>query len=370
MTRWLLAGGGTAGHVNPLLAVADTIRAQSPDDTVHVLGTAEGLEARLVPLRGYELLIIPKVPFPRRPDAAAVQFPVRLRAAVRATKQLMLDHGIESVIGFGGFAAAPAYLAAQSAGATLSLHEANARPGLANRLGARQASRVGVAFADTPLPGAVHVGMPLRPELVRLADPDVRAGVRRAAATHFGLDADRPVLLVTGGSQGALRLNQAVTATAQDITALGWQVIHLTGDRHTLPEGLPDGYVPLHYADRMDLALALADAAVSRSGAATTSELTALGIPAIYIPYPVGNGEQRLNAAGVVAAGGALLVDDAHFDAAWIRANVLPLLSDRARLDRMSSQASALGVLDGSERMLELARTALPRRRRSGGSAQ
>ncbi len=368
MTRWLLAGGGTAGHVNPLLAVADTIRAQSPEDTVLVLGTAEGLESRLVPLRGYELLIIPKVPFPRRPDSAAVQFPMRLRAAVRQTKQLMLDNQIEQVIGFGGFAAAPAYLAAAGAGAAVSLHEANARPGLANRLGARSASRVGVAFEGTPLPGAVHVGMPLRPELVRLADPSVRAEVRNEAAAHFGLDPARPVLLVTGGSQGALRLNTAVTAAAQEITDLGWQVVHLTGDRHTLPEGLPEGYVPLHYADRMDLALALADAAISRSGAATTSELTALGIPAIYIPYPVGNGEQRLNAAGVVQAGGALLVDDAEFDAAWIRANVVPLLDNRDRLAEMAGRASALGVLDGSERMLDLARTAVPRRRRGGGA--
>lgn len=365
MTRWLLAGGGTAGHVNPLLAVADAIVAAEPGDEVLVLGTAEGLEARLVPLRGYELLLIPKVPFPRRPDPAALRFPARLRAAVHRTAALIAERGVESVIGFGGFAAAPAYLAAGRAGVPLSLHEANARPGLANRLGARRADRVGVAFAGTPLPGAVHVGMPLRPEIVRLADPARRAAARAEGAALFGLDSARPVLLVTGGSQGALRLNQAVAASAGLLTELGWQVLHLTGDRFDSaedPAAHPPGYHPVRYADRMDLALALADAAISRSGAATASELTALGIPAVYVPYPVGNGEQRLNAAGTVAAGGALLVDDAVFGPEWIRAELPALLGDRARLAGMAERAAALGVLDGDERMLALAREARPRR--------
>ena len=157
MTRYLLAGGGTAGHVNPLLAVADRLRRDDPDAEVLVLGTKEGLEARLVPQRGYELATIPKLPFPRRPNAAALRFPGEYRRAIRTVGALIRDRGVDAVVGFGGYAAAPAYSAARRAGIPLVLHEANARPGLANRLGARYTPWVGVAFEGTSLPHARFV---------------------------------------------------------------------------------------------------------------------------------------------------------------------------------------------------------------------
>ena len=115
MSRYLLAGGGTAGHVNPLLAVADRLRRDDPSAEVVVLGTEEGLEARLVPARGYELATIPKLPFPRRPNGAALRFPGEYRRAVRSVTALIRDRGIDVVVGFGGYAAAPAYTAARSA---------------------------------------------------------------------------------------------------------------------------------------------------------------------------------------------------------------------------------------------------------------
>ena len=116
MSKYLFAGGGTAGHVNPLLAVADRLREREPDAEVLVLGTAEGLESRLVPMRGYELLTIPRLPFPRKPNAAAFRFPGAFRRAVQRTEQLIRDHGIEVVLGVGGYAAAPAYIAARRTG--------------------------------------------------------------------------------------------------------------------------------------------------------------------------------------------------------------------------------------------------------------
>ena len=350
MTTYLLAGGGTAGHVNPLLAVADRLRERRPDDEVLVLGTAEGLEARLVPARGYELLTIAKVPFPRRPNRNAVAFPSRFRRSIHDVRAMLAERHVDVVVGFGGYVSTPAYLAARGAGVPVVIHEANARPGLANRLGARFAARVGVAFHGTPLPRAEFVGMPLRREIETLD----RAALREEAAGFFGLDASRPVLLATGGSLGARRINRTVVDSAAALVATGWQVLHITGATSEVADPGLDGYRMVEYADRMDLALALADAAVSRAGAATVSELSALGIPAIYVPYPVGNGEQRFNAAEVVAAGGGILVDDAEFLPEWVAANVVPLLADRDRLRAMAAAAASVGALDGTDPMVAL----------------
>ncbi|MCU1478821.1 MAG: UDP-diphospho-muramoylpentapeptide beta-N-acetylglucosaminyltransferase, partial [Subtercola sp.] len=132
MTTYLLAGGGTAGHVNPLLATADELRRREPDAEIIVVGTAAGLEARLVPARGYELVTIPKLPFPRRPNRAAVTFAPRLSKVISGLAKLIADRHVDVVVGFGGYAAAPAYLAARRAKVPLVIHEANAKPGLAN----------------------------------------------------------------------------------------------------------------------------------------------------------------------------------------------------------------------------------------------
>ncbi|MFO7690184.1 MAG: UDP-N-acetylglucosamine--N-acetylmuramyl-(pentapeptide) pyrophosphoryl-undecaprenol N-acetylglucosamine transferase [Cryobacterium sp.] len=354
MTTYLLAGGGTAGHVNPLLAVADMISSQEPDATVLVLGTREGLEARLVPERGYELVTVPRVPFPRRLNRAAVLFLSRFSGAVSGVSDVIRDRGVDVVVGFGGYVATPAYLAARRAGIPIVIHEANAKPGLANRLGARFTSRVGVAFPGTPIRHAHPVGMPLRPEIERLD----RAAAREAALAFFALDAARPVLLVTGGSLGARRINATVLDSAATLVQAGWQILHITGTRSEVPDPGMEHYHQIAYCDRMDLALACADFAVSRAGAATVSELCALGIPAAYVPYPVGNGEQRFNAVDVVRVGGGLLVADEDFSPTWIGGVLLPLLDDPDGVVRMGGAARSVGVLDGSARMYALIRDA------------
>lgn len=350
MTRYLLAGGGTAGHVNPLLAVADALRERESDAEVLVLGTQEGLEARLVPERGYELATIPKVPFPRRLNAAAVAFPGAFRKARKITEQIIRDNDVDVVVGFGGYASTPAYVAAKRVGIPIAIHEANARPGLANRLGARYTRFVGVAFHGTKIKNARFVGMPLRREIERL---DIDAA-RREAVEFFGLDASRSTLLVTGGSQGAKRLNNTIIECAEVIVGAGWQIIHLVGGKAEVSDPGMAHYHMLRYCDRMDLALAIADFAVSRAGAATVSELTAVGVPAVYVPYPVGNGEQRLNAADAVGARGALLIADALFVPSWVESTLLPLLRDPVRINDMAVQSRHIGSLEGSKRMLQL----------------
>ncbi|MCU1558258.1 MAG: UDP-N-acetylglucosamine--N-acetylmuramyl-(pentapeptide) pyrophosphoryl-undecaprenol [Microbacteriaceae bacterium] len=355
MTSYLLAGGGTAGHVNPLLAVADRIMDREPDAKVLVLGTAEGLESRLVPARGYELLVVARLPFPRRPNAAALRFPGRFRQLIATIQALIRDHGIDIVVGFGGYVSAPAYLAARREGIAIAIHEANAKPGIANRLGARLTRYVGVAFRSARLPHARLVGMPLRREIESLD----RAAARRVAIDYFALDPRKLTLLVTGGSQGAKRINDTVYAAAASILGAGWQILHVTGERSELTSTELADYHLMPYCDRMDLAIAAADLAVARAGAATVSEFSALGLPAVYVPLSIGNGEQRLNAQDVVQAGGALIVDNAAFTPEWVARDLVPLLQDRALIADMAARARAIGVLDGADRMVELVTDAI-----------
>jgi UDP-N-acetylglucosamine--N-acetylmuramyl-(pentapeptide) pyrophosphoryl-undecaprenol N-acetylglucosamine transferase len=352
MTTVLLAGGGTAGHVNPLLALAERWKVDEPDAAIIVLGTAEGLEARLVPARGFELVTIPRVPFPRRLNGAALRFPSRFREAVRQTRTIIRERRVDVVVGFGGYASAPAYVAAWRERIPIIAHEANALPGIANRLAARLGAAVGVTFAGTPVRGARVVGMPLRPEIYALD----RAARKAEALRHFGLDAARPVLLVTGGSTGALRLNDAISQGAAGILDAGWQVIHVTGTGRGGDDPRRAGFVSLDYCDRMDLAFSAADLALCRAGSATVSELTMIGLPAVLVPYAAGNGEQRLNARGLVSAGAARLVDDDRVNAQWVADELVPLISDRAEIARMAVAAQSLERLDGAAELLALVR--------------
>jgi undecaprenyldiphospho-muramoylpentapeptide beta-N-acetylglucosaminyltransferase len=362
----VLAGGGTAGHVNPLLAVADELRSREPEAKVLVLGTTTGLEADLVPARGYTMWPVPRVPLPRRPSVDLLTLPGKLSAAVKAAEGAIDEIGAQAVVGFGGYVSTPAYLAAKRRGVPVVIHEQNARPGLANKLGARWAARVGLTFDGTPLRGGVVTGLPLRREIAALVDRrDADAvGTRVAAADALGIDPTLPTLLVTGGSSGALSVNAAVAGAAADLLASGAQVLHLTGRgkdgpvREALARVDPalDGarYHVREYLPEMHHGLAVADLVVARSGAGTVCELAALGIPAVYVPLPVGNGEQRLNAAPLVQAGGGLLVDDADLTPSWVSTHVPALLRDRSRLVAMAAASRATGVRDGAARVADL----------------
>jgi UDP-N-acetylglucosamine--N-acetylmuramyl-(pentapeptide) pyrophosphoryl-undecaprenol N-acetylglucosamine transferase len=353
----VLAGGGSTGHVAPLLALADCLRRRDPAAAVTALGTAEGLEARLVPEAGYPLAVVPRVPLPRRPSADLGRLPFRLRSAIAAAARAMEESGAQAVVGFGGYVSTPAYLAARRLGLPIVVHEQNARPGLANRLGARLTPYVGVTFPGTPLRGARVLGMPLRRRITTLD----RSALRDQALAAFGLERGRTTLLVFGGSLGAQRLNVAFGQSRAALADAGVQVLHVTGRGKTV-EGLETGsavpvapaYVAVEYVDRMDLAYAAADMVVCRAGASTVCEVTTVGLPAVYVPLPVGNGEQRFNAEPVVAAGGGLLVDDAQCTPQWVRERLLPLLVDSAELASMAKAAAEFGITDGDERLADL----------------
>jgi UDP-N-acetylglucosamine--N-acetylmuramyl-(pentapeptide) pyrophosphoryl-undecaprenol N-acetylglucosamine transferase len=346
----VLAGGGTAGHIEPALAVADALRRMDPRLPLTCLGTERGLETRLVPLRGYDLALIPPVPLPRKPSAELLSVPGRLAHAVRTAGDVLDRTRAQVVVGFGGYVATPAYLAARRRRVPIVVHDANVRPGLANRIGAMFTRHVFTAHPGTKLPHATCVGIPIRKEISGLD----RLAMADKAREHFGLWPDLPVLLVTGGSQGARSVNLAVLDAAAEIRAAGVQVLHLLGPRSGLDVHLPQAgppYVTLPYVDRMDLAYAAADFALCRSGALTCAEMTTVGLPAAYVPLPHGNGEQRLNALPIERAGGGLIVDDAVLSPQWICEVLLPVMLDTPLVAGMSAAAARLGSRDTDDRL-------------------
>jgi UDP-N-acetylglucosamine--N-acetylmuramyl-(pentapeptide) pyrophosphoryl-undecaprenol N-acetylglucosamine transferase len=347
MTNFLLTGGGTGGHVNPLLALAEELR--SDGHSVIALGTKEGLESRLVPERGFELLTIARLPFPRRVNFQAFAFPFRFFSATLQVLRYIKLHQIDCVVGFGGYASAPAYVAAAIARKPLVIHEANALGGIANKIGAKLTRYVAIAFPNSDLDGAI-TGMPIRKEIV-----DSVAGYDKGQArVELGLDPILPTLLVTGGSLGAKSLNDSVIAALPKLKAAGIQVLHIVGDKAGLPEVAEPGYLRIAYCNRMDAAIAASDFAISRAGSSTIAEFTAVGLPAVYVPYPAGNGEQRLNAVTVCEAGGGMMVLDKDFSAAVVEADVIPTISHAATLQKMSQAAKSQGIPDSTLRLKEL----------------
>ena len=350
--RVVLAGGGSAGHIEPALALADALREADPGIQVTCLGTQRGLETRLVPLRGYELELIPAVPLPRAVTPQLLTVPGRLAGAVHATGKILDRVRADVLVGFGGYVATPAYLAAKRHNVPIVVHEANPSAGIANRLGAHLTTYVFTGQPDTKLRNAKYLGLPIRRQI---ADLD-RFALGDKARAHFGLRPDLPVLLVFGGSQGARSLNRALVGAVGAIRSAGVQVLHITGPKHLGESQQADGplspggnsvpYVALPYVDRMDLAYAAADFALCRAGAMTCAELTAVGLPAAYVPLPIGNGEQRLNALPIVQRGGGLLVEDAELTADWIKTSLLPVLTNIDQVAGMSEAAAGMGRKD------------------------
>lgn len=351
----LVAGGGTAGHIEPALSLAEALVRRRSDSEVVALGTAAGLETQLVPARGFRLQLIPKVTMPRGDVSRWLDVPAGVWGAVRAASRVIGEERPDVVVGFGGYVALPAYLAAKRARVPFVVHEANARPGVANRIGARLTRYVAVSAPSTvnSLPHAVLVGIPLRRSIAAVD----REAVREKARLTFGLDANRPTLLVFGGSQGAHTINEAVSGAARHLLDLGVQVLHAAGpgnpvDIEQRPGDPP--YVVVPYVERMDLAYAAADLVLSRSGAMTCAELAAVGLPAVFVPYPHSNGEQAVNAEPMVTVGAGLIVRDDELSSVVVEHLVGGLVLDVERLAAMSAAARSLGARDADERLADM----------------
>lgn len=359
MVNVVLAGGGTAGHVNPLLATASALLAIDPHINVTAVGTAEGLENALVPAAGVRLELVEKAPFPRSLSLQSLKFPVNYARSIKQAQEILRESEANVVIGFGGYASTPIYRAAKKLGLPTIVHEGNARPGMANKLGARDADVVALTFPSTPLRAkngkTVTVGLPLRKEIGTLATSD-RGVSRLEAAADLGLNPDLPTIVVTGGSLGAQRLNESMSEAAATLGDV--QILHITGKGKDQPVrattvNLPNYYV-LDYLNGMERAYAVADLVITRAGAGMVAETSALGIPAIFVPLPIGNGEQALNAHDVVEAGGALLVDNSEFTPGWITAH-LPHILDPEILATMSAKARGVSPMDAAQQLAQLA---------------
>lgn len=357
--RVMLGGGGTAGHVTPALATAEALRALRPDLEVEFAGSAKGLEARIVPAEGWPFHEIVAAPVRRGRSLGALRanasVPFVVVGAARRLARLLRAREVGAVCTFGGYVSGPLALAARLAGIPLVLHEQNAIPGLANRIAARWARTVAVSVPGVegrfPHPERVVLtGNPVRTSLAPAELPALRA----AAVERFGLDPGRRTLLAFGGSLGARRLNDALLAAAASWPdADGVQVLHATGrdDYERVEAGWrdasPRSALRVHcvpFIERMDLAYAVADLVLCRSGASTIAELTVLGLPSVLVPYPhAAAGEQHANALALAERDAAVLVPDEDMDGPWVAGHLAPLLADGARRARMSAAARALG---------------------------
>jgi UDP-N-acetylglucosamine--N-acetylmuramyl-(pentapeptide) pyrophosphoryl-undecaprenol N-acetylglucosamine transferase len=361
----LVAGGGTAGHVFPAVAVAHELVRLADVEPVFV-GVPDRLEARLVPEAGFRLHHVDAVSIPRRLSPKLLRVPGALRSAVRACERIIEEEGAVGAVTFGGYVSFPVDRAAFKQQLPLVLHEQNAVPGLANRVAARWADRVAVTFPGSadrfrhPERCAV-TGDPVRQEIL-----DLDLAARRAPARErFGLRPDVPTVLVFGGSQGARSLNRAIVEAHSRWATDGLQVLHAAGRalypeaarawQHARAHGADVQVELLDFIDDMADAYAAADVVVCRAGATSIAELTVLGIPAVLVPYPHATGDhQTANARALEHAGGAVLVEDAELDGARLHAAVEPLLTDLARHAEVAAASRAFGRPDAAGNVARL----------------
>lgn len=339
----VFAGGGSAGHVEPALAVARAWKAKYPKDDCIFLGTAFGLENALVPAAGFALRNIEKVVMPRKLNLDLVKLPVQLWRAVSSAKKII--NGTDALIGFGGYLSASAYLAAWLARVPIVIHEANTKVGWANRLGSLLTSNLAVAspIASGSFSRASVTGMPLRIDVkaAALAAAEDWPANRGRAKNEMGWKVDQPVLLVLGGSQGSSFINSQIAKALPLLMRKGIQILHSVGANNEHPQNFGE-YKAVPYIDDMATAYLAADVVLSRSGAVTCAEVGALARMAIFVPLPIGNGEQARNADHLVSLGRAVVISQKDFSSQWLVDHIdnvieqsrhLPELSDNKDLE-------------------------------------
>lgn len=331
----LFAGGGTAGHVEPALAVARAWQTAHPHDEIIFLGTERGLENSLVPAAGFTLLHIPKVTIARKLSPSLIKVPFQLIASVAATRRALKD--VDCAIGFGGYVSGPLYLAAAAMRIPFVIHEQNARPGWANRLGARLTDFVALSYpvSNREFSKSELTGLPLRADVLTTLSAagndwsNARRKAKAAVTSRYGLHADQPLIFIFGGSQGSQAINSVIEQARESFARNGISLLHGVGRNNQLPEPT-DLYRALSYIDEMAECYLAADLLIARSGAVTCAEAQALARYALFIPLPIGNGEQALNAATLVSAGRAELLEQRDFTPQWIEANIHSLLHKSA----------------------------------------
>ncbi len=355
--RIVIAGGGTAGHVFPALALADRLRSVGVE--VSFIGTRAGQEARLVPEAGYAFHAVAAEQLPRKASPAAVRASFKALGSIGACVPVV--RAADVVVGMGGYVSVPAVLAARLAGRPVVLHEQNAIPGLANRLGARWARSVALSFADAaarlPRARTVVTGNPVRASILEV--PARRDALEKEAWSELDLDPERTTVVVFGGSQGALHVDRTLAGAVpwlRDRADL--QLLVLTGPAHvdvvatSAREPMALRIRVLPFLERMELALATADLAVARAGATSIAELMICGVPSVLVPYPhATENHQEANAREVERAGAAVVVLNDALTPGVMRDRILELVEGADRRQAMARAASAWAKPDAAERL-------------------
>ncbi len=350
--KFVLAAGGSAGHVYPAINTARAILDLDPSADITIMGTDRGLDTTLVPPTGLALELLPSAPFPRKLNGQALAFTPKFIKSVRLARKFMKENRTDVVIGFGGYASAPAYLAAKSLGLCIIVHEANSTAGLANKLGAKLTPHVAAMF-DGVISGARVIGMPLSNDIVDLD----RHQNRIIAREFFNLPQSGPVLLVFGGSQGAQSINSTIEAALPALLAAGVSVLHSVGaanlrEERKISDVSGAVYLQVPFINCMDLAYSAADLVVARAGAMSVAEIATVGIPAVFVPLTVGNGEQKRNARKLIQSGAAREIENSAFNPDVIVREILPLISDPHKLAQMEA---AMNVQNSPNAAKELA---------------
>ncbi|CAB4589168.1 unannotated protein [freshwater metagenome] len=341
----VFAGGGTAGHIEPALAVARLWQQNHPNDEIKFIGTASGLENHLVPAGGFKLSHIPKVVIPRKVSLKFFNAPPTLIRSFIAARKLL--KGSDLLIGFGGYVSAPAYLAAKSLNIPFVVHEANAKPGFANRLGARLTPYCAIAQSVTKgsLEKALITGIPLRADVAHALQQSATdwKAARTRAKSALGFSPTQPLILAFFGSQGSVALNKVISQSLPSLLANGSQLLHAVGKLNALP-AVQERYKSTQYIEDMATAYLAADLIISRSGAISCSEINALGRYALFIPLPIGNGEQSFNAGSLVSQGRAEVLEQNRFTSDWVNSNLNRLLTCAATSSVNGSDSDALAT--------------------------
>lgn len=342
--RILIAAGGTSGHVNPAMAIAEQIMSRFPSAEIQFVGTARGLESTLVPKAGFQFTAVPARGFPSRPSRALLLAIRDYRAGRRQSRDLILKMKPDVVIGTGGYVCGPAVAAAASLGIPVVLHEQNAFPGRANRFLARKSKLVMISFPGTEkyFPAGTHTiltGNPVRAAFFNIDRAHARA--------ILNLPSDQPVVLILGGSLGARTLNEAALAAAAEPALVHCRLILACGQQHAdtiAASGAAFANLTVKsYIDNIQEYMAAADLIICRSGAITCAEVAALGRPSIMVPYPHAAGDhQTANARAFSERAASILCPDDQFTGAFLTARLLELLSDPDRLVQMGQAAATL----------------------------
>ena len=356
MAKVVLAGGGTAGHIEPALAVARQWKISHPNDELIFLGTSSGLENSIVPAANFKLHLIPRVRISRKPSISWIRIPVDLVSSIYSSKKIIKDADV--LIGFGGYVSAPAYIAAQLSRVPIVIHEANARPGWANRLGSMFTQHLAVAHPVSvgKFSSALLAGLPLRSDVSQgfIEAESNWKSARESAKSSLGFDSSKPLVVVMGGSQGSVAINSVIADSLEYLSGRNIQFLHSVGKANALPHSTAL-YKAVPYIDAMAKAYLAADLIIARSGAVTCSEFRALGRYALFVPLPIGNGEQFVNAASLVAEGRAEVINQKDFTVSFIKDNIDHLLTRS-----VSSPVAGSGSdLHAAEKIVALAEFAI-----------